>query len=69
MAKVLHHTSPAVWACEGCKAFRPRMHGSHTFEPEDCKWASKGPARERKELLEPLEKAGQKIDESADPGG
>ena len=35
----------------------------------DSKWLSKGPAREPRELLEPLEKAGWKIDDFGGPQG
>ena len=35
----------------------------------DSKWPSKGPAREPRELLEPLEKAGWKIDDVGGPEG
>ena len=35
----------------------------------DSKWPSKGPAREPRELLEPLEKAGWKIDDFEGPQG
>ena len=35
----------------------------------DSKWPSKGPAREPRELLEPLEKAGWKIDDFGGPPG
>ena len=35
----------------------------------DSKWPSKGPAREPREVLEPLEKAGWKIDDFGGPQG
>ena len=34
------HIRPIIYKCPGCKAFKPVGHGSHTFDPDECKWST-----------------------------
>ena len=34
-----HQDATIEYSCPGCKAYKPATHGSHTYDPNECKWA------------------------------